>query len=82
MPNHDIKQLDKNVAQISRGLIKLGEDKSLQELREKIFPRPGWTTPAEFQFALGISEAMLAHLKAIESLKQTLVAGSKAVGGN
>ena len=78
MATHDIKQLDENVAQIQAELKKIAADRALTDLR-KLFPRPGWTTPAEFRFAMGITNALLSHLKAFNVLKETLIEGSNAV---
>ncbi len=42
-----------------------------------VIHKPGWTTIAEIAFFTGIVDSMLAHTKALASLKQALLSGSR-----
>ncbi len=81
MPNGhqiDIKQLEKKVTALSDALARLSSKEDFKKLI-LIIRNPGWTTPAEFIFAAGIVDSMLAHTAALATQKQGLLAGSKAV---
>ncbi len=45
----------------------------------QVIRRPGWTTPAELRFALGMVDGMIAQTKALEQLKTVLLTASRAV---
>jgi len=45
----------------------------------RIIHRPGWTTPAEFLFAMGVVESMTVHARALTDLKRTLINASRKV---
>ena len=78
--NHrvDIKRLEKRISALSDVLAKLGRGKDLRDLI-RILRFPGWTTPAEFAFALGIVESMISHVTVLAQLQSALIKGSKAV---
>ena len=78
MERHDVNYLEAQIKELSRGLEILAADKDLVELI-KVIRRPGWTTPAEFLFATGVVNSMIAQTKTLTELKQTLVKGSQAV---
>ena len=81
MPNGhkiDVKQLEKKVTALSDALARLSSKDDFKKLIE-ILRFPGWTTPAEFIFAAGIVDSMLAHTAALANQKDSLLAGSKAV---
>ena len=44
-----------------------------------VIHKPGWTTPAEVAFFTGIVDSMLAHTKALATLKQALFSGAAKV---
>lgn len=44
-----------------------------------VIHKPGWTTIAEIAFFTGIVDSMLAHTKALASLKQALLSGAAKV---
>jgi hypothetical protein len=50
-----------------------------QELM-RIIHRPGWTTPAETQLMLALTEATIADVKQAARLRQELLTCAKAVG--
>ena len=81
MPNGhrgDITKLVNRVHALSDSIVgvsSLGEWKALIA----IIRRPGWTTPAEFRYALGIVDAMVAQTRALRQLKNTLLSASRAV---
>ncbi len=74
----DISGLEKRVTALSHALAHLGSADDLKQLI-LILRRPGWTTPAEFIFASGIVESMLAHSAALTKLRGDLLRGSEAV---
>ena len=78
---HDIKALDKQVADLITGLQKLSRTDDLEDLRAKVFPRPGWTTPAEFQLVSAAINALRAQVEAAAALKQHVVEASRTIGG-
>jgi hypothetical protein len=41
--------------------------------------RPGWTTPAEFAFAAGLVDSLIAQTEVVAGMTRVLLAGSKAV---
>jgi len=58
MPNGhklDLRKLETRIDALSNALARLGKGGDLKELI-RIIKFPGWTTPAEFAFALGIVE--------------------------
>ena len=77
MPDYD--DLMKRVKALSGGLANLSNPRQFKELI-KVMKRPGWTTPAEFTFASGIIDSMLAHTAALTKLKGDLLNGSRQVG--
>jgi hypothetical protein len=74
----DIGGLERRVTALSDALAHLGNADDLKRLI-LILRRPGWTTPAEFIFASGIVESMLAHSAALTKLRGDLLQGSEAV---
>lgn len=78
--NHrgDLTKLATRVGSLSDALASLGRTDELRQLLV-IIRRPGWTTPAEFRFAIGLTDAMLLHVKALAQSKNALIAGSRAV---
>lgn len=79
-PNHrvQIARLGKQIDALSKALAGLGKTDDLKELLRHI-KQPGWTTPAELIFALGITESLIAQIGAIGALRGTLVKGGGAV---
>jgi hypothetical protein len=80
MVTHDIKTLDRNVTELVAGLKQLAQVEDLEELRLKIFPRPGWTTPAEFQLVAGALQNLHAQVQNVLALKQVVVKASRQIG--
>jgi len=81
MPNGhraDISKLVNRVHALSDSIVGVS---SLSEWKSLIavIRRPGWTTPAEFRYALGIVDAMIAQTRALRQLKSALVSASRAV---
>jgi hypothetical protein len=77
---HDIKALDKQVADLITGIKHLARTEDLEELRAKVFPRPGWTTPAEFLLVSAAVTALLAQVNAAAALKQHVAEASRTIG--
>jgi hypothetical protein len=80
MPKHDehVKILAKKITELSAALADLGKGADLKELI-RIIRFPGWTTPAEFAFALAIVDSMQTHVQALTGLNTQLLAASKLV---
>ena len=80
MPHHadHVNVLDKKITALSDALAHLGKGTDLKELL-KIIRFPGWTTPAEFAFALGMLDSMQIHANALNSLNTQLLAAGKLV---
>lgn len=82
MPNGhkvDIKRLEKKVTDLSNALAKLSSADDFKKLI-LILRRPGWTTPAEFAFALAIVDSMNAQAGQLGALKGQLLKGAGQVG--
>jgi hypothetical protein len=74
----------KKLLQLARGISAL--DKALQRRNKaellallKVIKQPGWTTPAEIAFALGIVQSLTVQLGAFNQLKGALISGSRSV---
>jgi len=78
MEKHDISKLEKHVKELNQSLNGLADNTEFDELL-KIIHRPGWTTPAEFMFAMGVVESMTVHARALTDLKRTLINASRKV---
>jgi len=74
----DIKQLESRCQEVSQNLRLAADDKHTSELLQ-IIHRPGWTTPAELLLVKGYLDSINAHAKLIANLKETLLAGARAV---
>lgn len=77
---HDIKALDNQVGELIGSIQKLARVDDLEELRAKVFPRPGWTTPAEFLLVHAAFVALRAQVEAVGVLKQKVVEASRSIG--
>ena len=71
--------LDKKITELSDALAHLGKGTSLIELL-KIIHFPGWTTPAEFAFAVLAVDAMHAQVNVLNTMSEQLLAAGKIVG--
>lgn len=81
MPNGHRVELTKLVTRVhalSDSIAGIGTVREWRELLQ-IIRRPGWTTPAEFRYALGIVEAMIAQARALRQLKVALMRASRSV---
>ncbi len=80
MPDHDnhVRQIDKKITALSDALAHLGRGTGLKELL-KIIRFPGYTTPAELAFTIGILESMEAQVRTLAKMEEDLVAGSKLI---
>jgi hypothetical protein len=74
----DLRQTEVRCGNLTQNLKKLADDKDFIELLS-IIHKPGWTTPAEALFVNGLLDAMNAHAQHLTELKQTLLAGARAV---
>lgn len=75
---HDVGQLEARMKKYQEVAVRLSNAKDTQEWFRTI-RLPGWTTPAEFAFALGILESMVAQASALESLQGSLFEASRRV---
>ena len=74
----DVKQLESRCKEVSQNLRMAADDKHTSELLQ-IIHRPGWTTPAEMLLVNGYLDSINSHAKLITNLKETLLAGARAV---
>ncbi|HEV8695995.1 MAG TPA: hypothetical protein VGQ93_17675 [Lysobacter sp.] len=77
MPNH-IAALDKKITALSDALAHLGKGTDLKELL-RIIKFPGWTTPAEFAFAMAILDSMHEQVNQLNRMSTGLLEASKQV---
>ena len=78
---HDIKGLDHSAGELLEALTRLGGTRTLiEELRLKIFPRPGWTTPAEFALVAASLTALRSQVDATAALAASVVSAARQVG--
>lgn len=77
---HDIKALDRNVGDLVGQLKRLAVVDDLEELRLKIIPRPGWTTPAEFLLVQGAINALRNQVEGALALKGVVMDASRRIG--
>lgn len=73
-----VRVLDKKITELSDALAHLGKGTDLKELI-KIIRFPGWTTPAEFAFAVTIVDTMQTHVNALGQLSTQFLAASRQV---
>ena len=74
----DHKVLEKKITDLSKALANLDSSADLKKLI-LLIRRPGWTTPAEFAFAVGLVDSLLAQTKVVASTTNALLAASKLV---
>ncbi len=74
----ELRELDKKITALSDALAHLGKGSTLKDV-VLIIRKPGYTTPAEFKFTLGLVDAMQAQVGVITKLGEQLLAGAQAV---
>ena len=74
---HDIDALGERITVAIDDL--RGLDAGLLEAVLEDIRRPGWTTPAEYVFALGITETLIEQVAVVRRLQGALVAGARRV---
>ena len=77
---HDIKLLDRQITGLVDSLKHLTKVDDLEELRTKLIPRPGWTTPAEFMLVSAAVEALRTQVDTAALLKQKVLEASRTIG--
>ena len=78
MEKHDVAQLETQINEFRGNLAELADDKDLQQFLTTIH-HPGFTTPAELFLFRGVVDSMLAHTKALSSLRQVLTSAAAKV---
>ncbi|WP_309573495.1 hypothetical protein [Deinococcus sp.] len=76
---HDLKALSREVKGLNARLREVATADRLEELL-KLIPRPGWTTPAEFELVRGIVAQMNLQVSALEQAQGMLLKGANLVG--
>ena len=74
---HDIDALGERITVAIDDL--RGLDAGLLEAVLEDIRRPGWTTPAEYVFALGITETLIEQVAVVRRLQGALIAGARRV---
>jgi len=77
----DIGKLEKKITALSDALAHLGKGTDLKDLL-RIIHNPGWTTPAEWLFAMGIIDSMHAQANQLAALSTSLREAAGQVGVN
>ena len=75
---HDRPSLEGRIRNLSAQLKHVAAGADFEEMLA-IIHKPGYTTPAEYLLVSGIVDAMHEHARAMASLKQVLINGSRAV---
>ena len=75
---HNLAHLESRIKELGEQLGTLGDTSDLEELIF-LLHQPGWTTPAEYLLVRGIVDAMQEHAKALTTLRQSLITGSRLV---
>jgi hypothetical protein len=78
MEKHEVDYLEKSTTELRNNLRSLADGKDLEEFLITI-RRPGFTTPAEALLFRGAVDGLLAHAKAISSLKQVITSAAAKV---
>jgi len=76
---NQIEQFGEQLGTLSDALTKLSNTEDLKHL-QAVIKKPGWTTPAELAFALGIVESLHAQVNTLSLLRGALVKASGIVG--
>jgi hypothetical protein len=75
---HDISSLEEAVNNASEVLREINDGNMLPDILE-IIRQPGWTTPAEFVFALAMTESLTRELETARRTMQGIMAGARRV---
>jgi len=75
---HSLAHLEWRIKELGEQLGTMGDTSDLEELIF-LLHQPGWTTPAEYLLVSGIVDAMQEHGKALTTLRQSLITGSRLV---
>lgn len=78
MEKHEIAQVEARLHELHTNLENLTAKNPVLNLID-IMHRPGFTSPAEAMFLVGMVEAMHAHVNALASLKETLITAASRV---
>lgn len=74
---HDIEALAEKIRTAMEEVKSL--DNNLLEAVLEDIRRPGWTSSAEFVFAMGLTEALIDHLVLARKMQGALIAGARRV---
>jgi hypothetical protein len=80
MKDH-INQIEAQLKELEKLAKSFGSNDDVQELL-RIIHRPGWTTIAESQLVLALTEATITNIKQAGHLRQELLKCAKAVGAS
>jgi hypothetical protein len=75
---HDISVLEAKLKRLDDSLTKIVKERHVEELIP-IIKRPGWTTPAEFAFAVALVDALQHQVDGLGRLQQNLVGAARQV---
>lgn len=77
---HNVGRLKGKAKRVINGINALGKTEDLEALIVEIFPRPGWTTPAEFLLVERLLDSMESQIEVLANLKKSIVQGSRMIG--
>ena len=81
MEKNQVAKLETHIRSLKSAHAAFGNTDDWDELQILIH-RPGWTTPAEHLFVVASLESILEQTKQLNSLREGLLAGARAVGAS
>jgi hypothetical protein len=78
MGKNHVGQIGRRIRDFRKSLTQLASNRSWAE-QLRLLRFPGYTTPAEFKLILGILEEMEAQARALDGLREVLIAASRQI---
>ncbi|MBZ9751670.1 hypothetical protein K7W42_12415 [Deinococcus sp. HMF7604] len=76
---HDLRALAEEVAALHHSVQRLAQADDLERLM-KLIPRPGWTTPAEYELVRASVAHMQMQVRTLHGAQSALLKGAQLVG--
>jgi hypothetical protein len=81
MEKNHLAKLETHIRSLKSAHAAFGNTDDWEEMQILIH-RPGWTSPAEQLFVVAALESILEQTKQLNTLREGLLAGARAVGAN
>jgi hypothetical protein len=78
MEKHELVKLESKIKELNDVCREIGDESNMKEML-LIIRRPGWTTPAELALVNVAVESLINQVRAVNSLRESLVAGARQV---